>query len=233
MNFKHYARLYSHSIIRQGIFYFNKYNPLKRSRASDTISNIIQVKVGYKMNVCVFYYDDFCEFEVVLAFTMLRGKVFTVALEDRVYVSGEGQSYLPDKTLKDLNPDDIDLFIIPGGDPAKLYDKTELKELLYKLNERNKYIAGICGGAEIMAYYGLLDNKEANGDSEGFRVNNENKHIYEKVKIVDKDVVRDGNCITSIGQAFIEFSIELSKIMNGFRDEEEAEEAYNWFKNIK
>lgn len=185
------------------------------------------------MNVCVFYYDDFCEFEVVLAFTILKGKVFTAALEDRVYVSGEKQRYLPDKVIQDLNPDDIDLFIIPGGSPEKLYEKAELKEFLYKLNDRNKLIAGICGGAEIMAYYGLLDNKEANGDSEGFRVNEGNKHIYEKVKLVDKHVVRDGNCITSIGQAYVEFSIELGKIMNVFKNDGEAKETLSWFKNIK
>lgn len=185
------------------------------------------------MNICVFYYDDFCEFEVVLAFTMLKGKVFTAALEERVYLSIEKQKLLPDKTIKDLNPDDIDLFIIPGGTPEKLYEETELKEFLYKLNERNKLIAGICGGAEIMAYYGLLDNKEANGDSEGFRITDENRHIYSKVKIADKDVVRDGNCITSVGQAFVEFSVELGKITNAFKDDEEAKEMYNWFKNNK
>jgi putative intracellular protease/amidase len=185
------------------------------------------------MNACVFYYDDFCEFEVVLTFTMLRDKVFTAALENRVHLSVEKQKFLPDKTIKDLNPDDIDLFIIPGGNPEKLYEKTELKEFLYKLNDRNKLIAGICGGAEIMAYYGLLDNKEANGDNEGFRVNEGNKHIYEKVKIVNKDVVRDGNCITSIGQAYVEFAIELGKIMNVFKDEEDAKETLKWFRNTK
>ena len=84
-----------------------------------------------------------------------------------------------------------------------------------------------------MAYYGLLDNKEANGDSEGFRVDESNKHIFDKINIVNKDVVRDGNCVTSIGQAFIEFAIELGKIMNVYKNDEEIERDYNWLKNIK
>lgn len=185
------------------------------------------------MNVCVFYYDDFCEFEVVFAINGFRDNIFSAALEKRVYVSEEKQKYLPDKTINELNPDDIDLFIIPGGNSVQLYEKTELREFISKLNEKNKFIAGICGGAELMAYYGLLDNKKANGDTEGFRVDENNKHIYEKVVIVDEDVVRDGNCITSIGQAFIEFANELRKVMNIYANDEEVKESYNWLKNIK
>jgi len=191
------------------------------------------MKEGYEMNVCVFYYDGFCEFEVVFAVNQFRDNTVSVALENRAYISEEKQKFLPDKTIQELNADDIDLFIIPGGNPVQLYENTELKEFILKLNEKNKLIAGICGGAELMAYYGLLDNKEANGDSEGFRVDESNKHIFDKINIVDKDVVRDGNCITSIGQAFIEFAIELGKIMNVYKNDEEIKLDYNWLKNIK
>ena len=185
------------------------------------------------MNVCVFYYDGFCEFEVVFAVNQFRDNIFSVALENRVYISEEKQKFLPDKTIQEINPNEIDLFIIPGGNPIQLYEKGELKEFILKLNEKNKFIAGMCGGAELMAYYGLLDNKEANGDSSGFRVDENNKQIYEKINIVAKDVVQDGNCITSIGQAFIEFAIELGKIMKIYKNDEEIKQDYNWLKNIK
>lgn len=199
----------------------------------DVSGNIKGQKEGYKMNVCIFYYDGFCEFEVVFAANQFRNNSFSASLEDRVYISEENQRYLPDRRIQELNPDDIDLFIIPGGNPEPLYDKKELKEFILKLNERNKFIAGICGGAELLAYYGLLDGKRANGDSQGFRVNEGNRHIYEKINIVNEDVVRDGNIITSIGQAFGEFSIELGKIMNVYKSDEEIKNDYNWIKNIK
>lgn len=185
------------------------------------------------MNICVLYYDGFCEFEVVFAVNGFRDNMISVALENRVYVSEEKQKFLPDKVLSEVNPDDIDLLIIPGGDPRVLYDNPELKEFLCKLNEKNKYIAGICGGAEIMAYYGLLDNKRANGDSAGFIIDESNRHIYEKVMVTREDVVRDGNCITSIGKAYIEFAVELGKLMNVYKNEEEINEDYRWLKNIK
>ena len=113
------------------------------------------------MNVCVFYYDSFCEFEVVLAVNQFRmDNVFSAALENRVYISEEKQKFLPDKTIKELNPDDIDLFIIPGGDTTILYEKTELRE-------------------------------------------------------------------------FIEFAIELGKVMNIYKNDDKIKQDYNWLKNNK
>jgi len=185
------------------------------------------------MNVCVFYYDGFCEFEVVFAFTTFRNNIFSAALENRVYISEEGQKYLPDRTIEELNLEDIDLFIIPGGSPSSLYENKKLKEFIMKLNEKNKFIAGICGGVELMAKYGVLNHRKCTGDSEGIKLDENNRHLFEKAIIVDEDVVRDGNCITSTGQAFIELSIELGKVMNIYKNDEEIKDSYNWLKNIK
>lgn len=185
------------------------------------------------MNVCVLYYDGFCEFEVVFTFTKFRNNIVSAALENRVYISEEKQKYLPDKTIEELNPDDIDLFIIPGGDPSYLYENKKLKDFITALNDNNKLIAGICGGVELMAKCGVLKNKKCTGDGEGIKLDENNKHIFENATIVNEDVVIDGNCITSIGQAFIEFSIELGKLMNIYKNDEEIKESYNWLKNIK
>lgn len=185
------------------------------------------------MKVCVFYYDGFCEFEVVFAFTNFRNNIFSAALESRVYISEEGQKYLPDKIIEELNPEDIDLFIIPGGDPSLLYENKKLKEFITTLNEKNKFIAGICGGVELMAKCGVLNHRKCTGDSEGIKLDENNRHLFEEAIIVEEDVVRDGNCITSIGKAFIEFSIELGKVMNIYKDDKEIKYSYNWLKNIK
>jgi putative intracellular protease/amidase len=185
------------------------------------------------MNVCVFYYDGFCEFEVVFTFTQFKKNIFSAALENRVYISEERQKYFPDKTIEELNPDDIDLFIIPGGNPSSLYENKVLKEFITALNEKDKFIAGICGGVELMAKYGMLNNKICTGDSEGIKLDENNKDLFNKTTILDEDIVRDGNCITSTGQAFIEFSIELGKLMNIYKNDEEVKDSYNWLKNIK
>ncbi len=184
-------------------------------------------------NICIFYYDRFCEFEVVLSAAQFRGKYFTVALENHAYISEEEQKFLPDKTIDELNPDEIDLFIIPGGNPSYLYNNSKLKRFINKLNEKKKFIAGICGGTFLMAQYGLLKGKKCTGDSSGLQKDSKYIGLFEDAIITDEDVVIDENIITSIGQAYVEFSVELSRIMNLYKNEEEAIYDYKWLKNIK
>lgn len=186
------------------------------------------------MNVCIFYYDGFCEFEAVFAAALFAEKnLFTAALEDRFYISSEKQKFLPDKTIDELNTDDIDLFIISGGDPSYLYNNSKFKGFITDLNKKKKFIAGICGGTFLMAKYGILENKKCTGSGEGIESDSDYIDLFEKSYIVNEDVVIDGNIITSTGQAFIEFAIELGKLMNVFKDEEEAVADYKWLKNIK
>lgn len=186
------------------------------------------------MNICVFYYDGFCEFEVVLTFPQFRKEnIISVALENRVYISEEKQRFLPDKTIEELNPEDIDLFIIPGGRPSYLFDNSSLRNFITALNARKKYIAGICGGTRLMAKYGILDNKKCTGSSSGIKQDDEYIELYRNAIIRNDDVVIDENLITSTGQAFIEFSVELGKLMNQYETDEEAINDYKWLKNIK
>jgi putative intracellular protease/amidase len=186
------------------------------------------------MNVCIFYYDGFCEFEVVLAAAEFSSQnVITVALENKIYISEEKQKFIPDKTIEELNPDDIDLFIIPGGDPCCLYENSILKNFICAINKNKKVIAGICGGAELLAAYGILDDKRCTGDSDGLKVDADYIELFRNSIILKDDVVVDGNIITSTGQAFIEFAFELGMIMKIYKNKDEAQKGYRWYKNIK
>lgn len=185
------------------------------------------------MNICIFYYDGFCEFEVVLSALQFRGNYFTAALENRVYISEEKQKFLPDKTIDELNPEEVDLFIIPGGNPEYLYENSKLKAFINELNKNNKYIAGICAGTYLIASYGLLKGKKCTGASAGLETNGDYIHLFKDAVITKDDVVVDGNIITSTGQAFIEFAYELCKLAKVYGNDNEALMAYKWFKNIK
>ncbi|HYE10022.1 MAG TPA: DJ-1/PfpI family protein [Patescibacteria group bacterium] len=185
------------------------------------------------MKVCIFYYDGFCEFEVVLCAIQFKGSCFTAALEDRVYISEEKQSFLPDKTIDELNPDEIDLFIIPGGNPRYLFSNSKLKNFTEALNKKNRFIAGICAGTYLMAQYGLLKGKRCTGDSSGLKAGEAYTDLFKDAVVTNADIVVDGNTITSTGQAFVEFAFKLSKVMKLYENDEEAQSAYNWFKNNK
>ncbi len=186
------------------------------------------------MNVCIFYYDGFCEFEVALTVANFKEKnVFAAALEDRVYISEEKQRYLPDRTIDRLDPEDIDLFIIPGGDPSSLYDNQSLKSFITELDKRGKYIAGICGGTFLMASYGILDNKRCTGSGSGLKSGMPYSDLFGKALITDESIVIDGNAVTAAGQAFVELAVELGRLFKIYKDEEEAATDFKWMKNIR
>lgn len=185
------------------------------------------------MNICIFYYDGFCEFEVVLCAQQFRDRYFSAALENRVYISEEKQKFLPDKTIDEIDPEKIDLFIIPGGNPEYLCDNLKLKGFIDELNKNNKFIAGICAGSFLMAQYGLLKGKRCTGDSSGLIAGEEYMGLFKDAVVTKEDVVVDGNTITSTGQAFAEFAFELCKVMNVYENDDEAVSVYRWFKNIK
>lgn len=182
-------------------------------------------------NVCIYYFDQFWAYEVGLALNVLKDlNIFAAALENRVYISEGNQKLLPDKTIAELNPDEIDLFIIPGGNTVHLFENTELKSFLYELNKRGKLIAGICGGTLLMLKYGLLDRKRV---ASTIKPNSKFIGLFGNSQIVDTDFIMEGNLITAPGEGFMEFGIELGKIMGVYRSEEEAIEDYAWRKNIR
>lgn len=182
-------------------------------------------------NVCVFYFDDFWVYEVGLALNVLKDQnIFAAALENRIYISEGKQKLLPDKTIEELNPDEIDLFIIPGGSTLHLFDNVAMKNFLYELDRRGKLIAGICGGTLLMAKYGLLSGKKV-----GSSISPDSKFIglFANSQVINADFIIDGNIITSPGEGFMEFGIELGKIMGVYKTEAEATEDYAWRKNIR
>lgn len=201
----------------------------------EAVNNSDNLKCGgINMNVCIFYYDGFCEFEVAItAANFKRGNIFAAALEDRVYISEERQRFLPDKTISQLNPEDIDLFIIPGGDPSPLYENGELKSFIRELDKRGKYIAGICGGTFLMASYGILDNRRCTGNGSGLKPDMEEIGLFGKAVISDDSIVVDGNAVTAAGQAYVELAVELGKLMKIYKDEEEIATDLKWLKNIR
>lgn len=182
------------------------------------------------MNVCILYYDNFWQQEAGFPLNQLRNlNIFAAALENRPYLCAEKQRFLPDKTIDELDIEDIDLFIIPGGDTTHLFDNGKLKDFVYKLHEKNKRIAGICGGSLLMGAYGLLDNRKCKTVSPTSRF----RDIFKNAIPLNEDVVTDGNLTTAEGHAFIEFGIELGKLMNVYKSEKEALEEYKFLKNIK
>ncbi len=187
-----------------------------------------------KLKIAVFYYEGFANFEIVLALLLLNEhEIIFVALEDKPYMSGEHQRYLIDKTIEHVNPLEIDLLIIPGGDSSPIYENKALKDFIAKILDNDKTVAGICGGSELLAAMGFLDGKKCTGNSSGVTEQDAVFPYYKSAHLIDEQVVIDGNTITAQGQSFIEFAVTIAKHMGILKDESEKNDTLKWFKNIR
>jgi putative intracellular protease/amidase len=186
------------------------------------------------MKFALLYYDEFSEFEVVLVGLIFRRHDFvSVALENREYRSEECQRFCVDQVIKDVDIDSIDLLVIPGGEPAPLVDNLELKKFVESLVARNKKVAGICGGAGLLAGLGVLKGKKCTGLASGRNPSIPEYQYFSESIFLDDHVVVDGNIITAQGQAYVEFAFELARQMGLSEKEEEYEAGIRWFKNIR
>jgi len=83
------------------------------------------------MKAALFYYDGFAQFEIALALLKLDALEWHhIALEKRPYKSLEGQTFLVQGTLEIIDPNTIDLMVIPGGDSLPLFHVEALKTFI-------------------------------------------------------------------------------------------------------
>ncbi len=162
-------------------------------------------------SVVVFYYDGFAEFEIALALLYLgEYKIQTAALEQREYSSLEGQRFLPDAKLSDIDSHDVALFLIPGGNPIPLLQEVRLTSFIASALSNGAKIAGICGGADLLVALGFLAGRKCTGNA----LDPTNPEIlreqYQKTIFINEPVVTDGNFITAQSKGFAEFALVLA-----------------------
>lgn len=187
------------------------------------------------MKIALFYYDEFAEFEIVLACLLLHHKhdIISVALENKVYISEEQQRFCVDMAINDIDTDSIDLLVIPGGNPTSLVDSLELKCFVEDLVRKNKIIGAICGGASLLAGLGVLKGKKCTGNTSGVKPSDDEYKYFSESILSDEQVVVDGNIVTAQGQAYAEFAAELANQMGLFKNAEDYNDCIKWLKNIR
>ena len=187
------------------------------------------------MRCGVLYYDRFGEFEAVIALQILASKaeVVGVALERRPYVSEEKQVFLPDTTVAEADAGDFDVFLIPGGDASPLLENEDLKIFLTALYARGTIIGAICGGVLPLGAFGLLRGKRFTGEAREFEYTPATLDRYfQGAAYTGEDVVVDGTIVTGMGQAFVEFGVELASRAGIYPTAAEKHHDLRWFKNV-
>lgn len=114
--------------------------------------------------------------------------------------------------LRDVNPNDYDFLVIPGGRAVSLVlDKSkELEKLISNFVSRKKLIAAICAGPSQVGKLGYYQNEEYTCFP-----GTENKIIGGKY-LANQGVVRSTNFITAKAMAYsIEFGLEIVEHLQG------------------
>lgn len=145
--------------------------------------------------------DRFEDMEVYVPLFRLReeGWKVDVAAPTKDLMHGEnGYTLKPDITINEVNPDDYDLLVIPGGfpdgAPATVRKIKKALEITQSFFIKNKPVASICHGPWTLASAGVIKGRHLtsywhDGVPEDIK---KAGGIWE-----DKDVVVDGNLVTS------------------------------------
>jgi 4-methyl-5(b-hydroxyethyl)-thiazole monophosphate biosynthesis len=158
------------------------------------------------MKIMVPLAEGFEEIEAFAVVDILRRagiKVDIVGVVGTVIKSARGVSVMTDKRLAEINPEEYDGIVLPGGYPGyvNLGKTQKIIEIIKNFNDKGKLIAAICASPSILAKAGVLDDKVATIYP---GMEKELPHPREGKVVVDKNV------ITSQGPGTaIEFALKI------------------------
>ena len=170
--------------------------------------------------------DGFADWEPAHAVAELRRhghfRVEAVGLTSGLVTSMGGIRVLPTAIVTEVDPADVAVLILPGGDRWENAPvEPELEQLLKRVDSVDIPIAAICGATVAIARLGLLRGRRHT--SNGLEYLRSNVPGYaEAANYVDSPAVRDRGLITASGLGDVEFARELFEELNVLSVEDRA-----------
>lgn len=166
------------------------------------------------MKALIISADNFEDMELLTPLYRLReeGVHVDIASVKKGKIKGKhGYEVDVDLTLKEVNPDDYNLLILPGGNaPEVVRKEKDAVEIAKHFFQKNKPVSAICHGPQILISADLLKGRHATCYKSVAQEMKQAGAVYE-----DKEVVVDGNLITSRQpsdlHAFLRETIRLLK----------------------
>lgn len=157
--------------------------------------------------------NGFEEVEALSCVDILRrGKVDVKISSEYEYVeSNKGVVVKRDCSYDDVNLNDLEMIIIPGGLPGadNLRNNKKVLKLLNFAFENKKYIGAICAAPYILGQLGFLKEKNVTCYP-GFE-----KELV-GATVLNEKVVKDDKIITAVGMgASLEFGLKLLETLKG------------------
>jgi len=148
------------------------------------------------MKALIISADNFEDSELLVPYYRLKeeGLQVDIASVKRGQIKGKhGYEVEANKVLKEINPDDYGILILPGGRaPETIRKEKEAVEIAGDFFRKNKPVSAICHGPQTLITAGLLKGKHATCYKSVAQEMKDAGAFYE-----DKEVVVDGNLVTS------------------------------------
>lgn len=181
----------------------------------------------------LFVFNGYADWEPALTIAALNKysdfAIQTFSIDGLPVRSMGGINIQPDRSLADIDPNDVDLLVLPGGDLWSEDGNEEITPLINHVLTRKGNIAAICDATIFLAKNGYLNSRWHTSNGAGYldeRVPSyTGKQYYE-----DVPCVVDGHFVTANGAGMIEFAIEIfrqQKIM----DQVTLEKLYDLYKS--
>lgn len=163
----------------------------------------------------VFLYQDFSEYELSVALTVLQqGGVKTefVGLSERPVTGEAGLKVLPDRAITDLNMTSLNALVLPWcSDIGPLKNEKELFSLIRNAADADIFIAAICSAPFLLAKAGVLDERYY---TVGFtKEQRAFTGAFDEEYFTDAGVVTADNILTAKGAYFIDFGLKLGDLL--------------------
>lgn len=149
------------------------------------------------MKVAVLIEDHYQVLEVWYPYLRLREEgietVFVGTGTKKSYESKEGYPAREELSVKNVKIDDFDGVIVPGGyAPDVLRRYEEINAFVRNMHQKGKLVAAICHAGWVLVSAGILKGKKATCF---YAIKDD--VVNAGAEFIDKEVVVDGNLITS------------------------------------
>lgn len=161
--------------------------------------------------VYVLVFDGFADWEPAHALAELRrwGKrvVRTVGFTADSVLSMGGLRVVPDLTLAEVRPADVELLLLPGGDfwESEAYPRDLLEPLIAALVDASRPIAAICGATLALGRAGVLNNRRHTSNMAGYLSTHAPGYTGNSYYTA-APVERDRHVITASGLCAVDFA---------------------------
>lgn len=165
------------------------------------------------MKTVVLLYETCCIYEIVITnyFLQFCGHELVFATVDGKSVTAQEKFSLNATcALKDINPKEVELLLVPGGDISSIANE-EVYSFIRAVVENKQLVAGICNGVDELDNAGVLKGIKST-------------HSCDEALVVGDYV------ITARANMYVDMAIAIGKKMNLFEDEADLQETIDFWK---